>query len=304
MADDSEGEDYVLYRNRPDWADVVPIPQDDGPAPVVAIAYTEEFKDAMDYFRAVVRAGELSQRALGLTADVIRGNAANYTAWHYRRLVLDAVGDWRRELSYCGEMALENPKNYQIWYHRRVVVERLGDPSAELEFTATSLADDSKNYHAWTHRQWVNRTFKLWDGELAFVDRLLSEDVRNNSAWNHRYFVVTHTTGWTPSVVETETGYALAVIRRAPNNESPWSYVRGVLRSSRLSDAPAVVETCDELYAKGVRSAHLLAALVDIRAQQGRPAEAVTLCRALGNDVDTIRKKYWEFRANQLAVAA
>ena len=39
----SEEPDYdnMLYSEREDWKDVTPIPQDDGPFPVVAISYTE-----------------------------------------------------------------------------------------------------------------------------------------------------------------------------------------------------------------------------------------------------------------------
>lgn len=38
-------------------------------------------KDAMDYFRAVIRTDEKSERVLLLTQDIIDMNPAHYTVW-------------------------------------------------------------------------------------------------------------------------------------------------------------------------------------------------------------------------------
>jgi hypothetical protein len=215
----------TLYCEKPEWKDIVGLPQNDGPEPLCPINYTAEFRDCMDYFRAILRRDERSQRALALTADVIEMNPANYTAWHFRRLCLTALGcDLAKELDeFVFELAPENPKNYQMWHHRRACTEKIcaaivgGDAAAksstivdaiaradatnlralqaaakrELDFCLKQLLTDAKNLHAWSHRQWLVAYFGVWAGELAFIDKLIDDDLRNNSAWNHRFFVVT-----------------------------------------------------------------------------------------------------------------
>jgi protein farnesyltransferase/geranylgeranyltransferase type-1 subunit alpha len=71
------------YASSPIWADVVPIPQDDGgPNPLAAIAYSEEYSEAMSYLRAVIGQPEFSERALDLTRHIITLNPAHYTVWY------------------------------------------------------------------------------------------------------------------------------------------------------------------------------------------------------------------------------
>lgn len=111
MASAGEGEEELSIHPKPmyDWADLKPIPQDDGPRPVVSIAYTEEFREAMGRFRAILAKDERSSRALHLTREIITLNPANYTVmdfccfdWgaHLAILVTDAFNSFSTLLYY------------------------------------------------------------------------------------------------------------------------------------------------------------------------------------------------------------
>ena len=71
-----------FYHDDEAWKDVEPLPQDDGGMhPLAAIAYTEEYSQAMGYLRAVMANNEFSERVLGLTEHIINMNPAHYTVW-------------------------------------------------------------------------------------------------------------------------------------------------------------------------------------------------------------------------------
>jgi protein farnesyltransferase/geranylgeranyltransferase type-1 subunit alpha len=71
-----------VYASNPAFAGITPIPQDDGPHPLAQIAYSDHYAEAMSYLRALmVGDGEMSERALELTGDIIAMNPAHYTIW-------------------------------------------------------------------------------------------------------------------------------------------------------------------------------------------------------------------------------
>jgi len=304
MSDDNDDDlkdTMYPFKSNPLWKDITPIQQNDGPDPVVPIQYTPQFVETMDYFRAIMKKDEKSERALSLTKEVIAHNAANYTAWHYRRLCLFALrSDLNIELKWCEKFAIQNAKNYQLWHHRRLLMEKVRKVGNELEHTDEVLQLDHKNYHAWSHRQWVLKTFNCFDNELKFVESLLDKDIRNNSAWNQRHFVIANTSGFTSSAIQPEIRYACRQLRLAPHNESAWNYLIGMLNKPAFSSSDELEKFALDILRENPKCDGAQMMLVELYEKDGRSGDAAKYCDILAATTDTTRSSYWLFRKTQL----
>ena len=195
---------------------------------------------------------------------------------------------------------------------------------------------DSKNYHVWTYRHWLVRHFGLWDSdrEIQDVEALINSDVRNNSAWNRRWVLKfgprsSVDSGMPTSIdengnrgrlevvdedlVDSELDYAKSQILLAPENRSPWSYARAILRVSGRPMAElktfATRFVTEETDGDGrskeiqVKSSLALEWLADVFAEeadagpeQERRADAVKMLTLLKEKYDPVRSNYWDYR--------
>ena len=88
---------------------------------IVRIAYTETFKEVYGYFRAILKLNEKSERAFELTRDVALLNPANYTVWHFRRLLIKELAkSLPDELAFITSVINSHPKNYQVWQRKNI----------------------------------------------------------------------------------------------------------------------------------------------------------------------------------------
>lgn len=193
-------------------------------------------------------------------------------------------------------------------------------PSNETVFLARMFTKDAKNYHVWSYRQWLVRHFSLWDSEIPYIESLLQADVRNNSAWNHRWFVVfaRHTdpekysvkndaadSKVEPEIVDREIEYTKAAILMAPQNQSPWNYLRGVLRKQGkgLVGMKGFAEQFADLEKEDdVRSSHALDFLADVYAEEQEKERSGQALELLARRYDPIRKNYWDYKRRLLGL--
>ncbi|EJT76328.1 hypothetical protein GGTG_06248 [Gaeumannomyces tritici R3-111a-1] len=319
----------------PAWDDVVPIPLVEPEGALASINYSDDYAEAISYLRAVMANKEYSPRCLKLTEHVIDMNPAHYTVWLYRFSIVQALAiPIPDEIEWLNTVALEHLKNYQIWHHRNLLIEAYHPTIAadrdevarlaasERAFIAAMLREDTKNYHVWSYRQFLVRRLGIWRDpeEMAAVERLIKDDVRNNSAWAHRFFLVfsdpesategSHSTEPDPAVpadvIDREVAYARAGIELAPQNQSPWNYLRGVLvKGSRLlSTVEDLVRTfvadLGDEEKEEVKSTHALDLLAEICAEKGDKDAAALCLDRLGDKWDRIRKGYWDWRKRTL----
>lgn len=276
---------------------------------------------------------EYSPRCLRLTEDIISINPAHYTVWLYRFSIIQALNlPLRGEITWLNQVSLENLKNYQIWHHRRLLMDHYfptieSDPeevtklaTSEQNFLTEILAEDTKNYHVWSYRQYLVPKLGIFgEGEIKPAEALIDGDVRNNSAWSHRFFVIfsdpAHSTKGSLStehdpkipadIIDREVKYAQEKTLLAPQNESPWNYLRGVLvkggrkMSSVEEFVTQFVSDIGEENEK-VTSTHGLELLAEIYAEKGENDKADLCLRRLGEKWDRIRLGYWQWRRQML----
>lgn len=217
-------------------------------------------------------------------------------------------------------------------------------PKTEQDFLMQMFALDSKNYHVWTYRHWLVRHFGLWDcpRELRDVETLISSDVRNNSAWNHRWVLKFGPRGdkldsgmpnptdqsgnrglldiVDEDLVDAEIEYVKSKIVLAPENRSPWAYVRGVLRAAgrpagelKHFASKFVLEEIEKEQSVNyqVKSSLAVEWLADVYAEEATTnqdsteasqckTEAVKMLNLLKEKYDPIRKNYWDYRIRMI----
>ncbi|KAK8041360.1 prenyltransferase alpha subunit [Apiospora phragmitis] len=327
LTKDLYGEKMGPYSTDPEWDDVVPVPQMEPEAALSAIAYPEDYAESMSYLRAVMAANEHSPRCLKLTEHIISMNPAHYTVWLYRFANIQHLDvPLLDEITWLNGVALDYLKNYQIWHHRQLLVKRFA--RSERAFVMEMFAEDAKNYHVWSYRQYLTRKLGMWEneahGELDSIEGMIDDDVRNNSAWSHRFFLVfsnpryadpdSHATEPDPKVpadfVDREIAYAQAKIELAPQNQSPWNYLRGVLVKggrkfgSVQSFVEQYVQNLGNEETEEVRSSHALEQLADIYEEAGDKEKADLCWKRLGEKWDRIRLGYWEWKRRSLKAAS
>lgn len=276
---------------------------------------------------------ELSPRALRLTEHVISMNPAHYTVWLFRFKIINALNiSIPDEITWLNSVALENLKNYQIWHHRQLLLNAyaptISDDAdkvksfarSEVNFIKTMLEDDAKNYHVWSYRQYLVRKLNLFNmAELLSTQNLIETDVRNNSAWSHRFFLTfsdpahstpdslatEHDPEIPSNIIEREVNYAKEKISLAPQNQSPWNYLRGVLvkagkpLGSEAESAETYVSALGQDNEE-VRSSHALDFLAEVYQEKGDKDKAALCLQRLADKWDPVRAGYWKYRAQQL----
>lgn len=180
------------------------------------------------------------------------------------------------------------------------------------------LALDTKNYHVWSYRQWLVQRFDLWEDaeEWSYVQRMIEDDVRNNSAWNHRWFLCFGQYAEEEQkehgikvvdedVIDREMMFAMKKVELAPNNESPWNYLRGVMERGerRKGEVKEYIEgftaQAGDGKEEGIRSLQAVEWLVDCEQEALEIEKARQLLKLL-EKLDPIRKGYWAYRGRLL----
>ncbi|KAL2315336.1 Protein farnesyltransferase/geranylgeranyltransferase type-1 subunit alpha [Schizosaccharomyces pombe] len=276
-----------------EYGPLTPIPQDEGENPLAKICYTTGYEQGMTYFRAIMAKKEYSLRALNLTGFLIMNNPAHYTVWAYRFQILNHTPSYiDNELEWLDEIAEDFQKNYQVWHHRQKILSLTKNYERELEFTKKMFEIDSKNYHVWSYRVWILQNFNDYSRELKLTNELLEKDIYNNSAWNHRFYVLFETSKVVSWSLEEELNYLKDKILFAPDNQSVWNYLCGVLDKS----GPSKLDNLIANLRKNLPALHK--PLLEFLAMY-EPSSSEEIYQKLANEIDVPHAALWTWMSQR-----
>ncbi|KAG8624031.1 hypothetical protein KVT40_009007 [Elsinoe batatas] len=242
----------------------------------------------------------------------------NYQIWHHRQYLLDRIGNADGEIAFVNRMLAGDAKNYHVWSYRQWLVRRFGlwdvkarNGRAEIKEALQAQAEEDGDGDEDEVPDLVTEVAEETN-ELEETALFVAADVRNNSAWNHRFFIVNGSEDGQGvkdnDVYEREVAFAKEAIRKAPQNQSPWAYLKGAVERAKGKDgSKELVEFCGEfvdLDQCTVRSSHALDLLAEIWGREKKIAEASKAYELLRDKYDPIRRNYWEYLRGKLESTA
>lgn len=246
-------------------------------------------------------------------------------------------------------------KNYHVWSYRQWLCTRFPAillPTYKTVQLITSI--DTKSAPDISPRPSITPSYTS-HSEVVENEKMIVDDIRNNSAWSHRYFLLfgqvelSYSTTYglilkqvnnkqllqksgllDTNLVLAEIEYTKGKIRLAPQNASPWNYLRGVLNHGGIP-ITSVREFCEEhlgpnkdVWAdqysqteiregdrtmkkrrpRGVQSSHAvewLGEIYSIKLDASYDLDRSKECyRALAEKWDPIRKRYWDWKVKEM----
>ncbi|CAI7631698.1 unnamed protein product [Penicillium glandicola] len=189
----------------------------------------ENYKDLELSVSEKVAEHEYTIETLKKISELLSSNPEYYTAWNYRRQVL------QYQFSQAGDLDDETATDS--------ITQLITN---DLHFLIPLLRSFPKCYWIWNYRLWLldearrllslPEARKIWQQELALVGKMLTLDSRNFHGWGYRRFVVETlkelgTAEEATSMTQKEFEYAKKMIGANLSNFSAWHYRTKLIQS-------------------------------------------------------------------------
>lgn len=203
-----------------------------------------------------------TDEAQQLSAKLVQQNPESYTAWNYRKLVvqhnlaqsesdpdsLKSILD--QELGLVESALKQNFKSYGAWHHRKWVLSKGHSVlDRELKLLKRFQQLDPRNFNAWNYRRFVAALLnRSEEEELDYTREMIEHNFSNYSAWHNRSVLLCNlmkkkSQGFFPKekVLNDEYEHVHDAIFTDPDDQSGWFYYLWLLDQMVKTDAPLLV---------------------------------------------------------------